>query len=147
MGVKITFNDGEYLKGLNEVIENIQNEVDKLQVKSTQGLADALLFVATESQQRAPVDTGDLRGSVKVEIDGDMYSEGVKGGGINVVGSLPEKATEGTVSFNTKYAAVQHEQINYNHPRGGQAKYLESVLLENKDRILNIIADKMRGDE
>lgn len=147
MGVKITFNDGEYLKGLNEVVENIQNEVNKLQVKSTQGLADALLFVATESQQRAPIDTGDLRGSVKVEIDGDMYSEGVKGGGINVVGSLPEKATKGTVSYNTKYAAVQHEQINYNHPRGGQAKYLESVLLENKDRILNIIADKMRGDE
>lgn len=147
MGVKITFNDSEYLKGLNEVVENIQNKVDKLQVKSTQGLADALLFVATESQQRAPIDTGDLRGSVKVEIDGDMYSEGVKGGGINVVGSLPEKATKGTVSFNTKYAAVQHEKINYNHPRGGQAKYLESVLLENKDRILNIIADKMRGDE
>lgn len=169
MGVKITFDDGEYLKGLNEVVEKIQNEVDKLQVKSTQGLADALLFVATESQQRAPVEFGDLRGSVLVEIDDVKIAKGTKseltedekrkirkegnyndtsGIGLEITSEgVLEKATKGTVSYNTKYAAVQHEQINYNHPRGGQAKYLESVLIENKDRILNIIADKMRGEE
>jgi len=145
MGVKINFAEGEYLKGLDEIVENIQSEVDKLESKSTQGLADALLFVATESQQRAPVDTGELRGSVQVDIDGDRYIEGwaSENGscGLNVVGSLPDKAKKGTVSFNTKYAAQQHEQINYSHPKGGQAKYLESVIVENQDRILKLIAD------
>lgn len=147
MGVRIKFNEGEYLKGLSEVQEKIQKKVDELQVKSTKGLADALLFVATESQQRAPVDTGDLRGSVKVEIDSNVYAKGVSKNGITIAGTLPEKAKKGSVSFNTKYAGVQHEQLNYSHPRGGQAKYLESVLLENQDRILKCIADKMRGDE
>lgn len=141
MGFRIDFADGEYLKGLDDIVDKIQKEVDKLETKHTHGLADALLFVATESQQRAPVDTGDLRGSVQVDIEGQRYAQGVKGGGVNTVGALPEKATKGSVSFNTPYAATQHEQINYDHPRGGQAKYLESVLVEEQDRILKLIAD------
>jgi len=141
MGVRIEFAEGEYLKGLKEIEQNIQKEVDKLESKSSQGLADALLYVATESQQRAPVDTGDLRGSVQVDIEGQRYAQGVKGGGVNTVNALPENITKGSISYNTPYAAAQHEQIHYDHPRGGQAKYLESVLIENEDRILKLIAD------
>ena len=64
--------ESEYLKGLNEVTENIQEAVDNMVSGSVQGLADALLYVASESQQRAPVDTGDLRGSVEVKINGAL---------------------------------------------------------------------------
>ena len=35
---------------------------------------------------------------------------------------------EGTVTYNTPYAARQHEELSYRHPRGGQAKYLEQPL-------------------
>ena len=143
MGIRIEFDDDEYLKGLDKIVNEIQQEADKLQHKTTQGLADALLYVAEESQQRAPVDTGDLRGSVLVELDGEEYAKGTENGGVNVVGTLPEKATKGSVSYNTPYAATQHEQIHYDHPRGGQSKYLESVLVENQDRILKIIAEDM----
>lgn len=157
MGVKINFAEGEYLKGLDDIVKKLQSGVDKLNKKNSQGFTDALMFVASESQQRAPVDTGDLRGSVKVEINGETYAEGEKVNNdssenkkqkvkipnreINIIGALPEHATKGSVSFNTKYAAQQHEQINYNHPNGGQAKYLESVLIENQDRILQLIAN------
>lgn len=156
MGVRINFSEGEYLKGLDDIVKKLQDGVDRLNKKNSQGFTDALMFVAGESQQRAPADFGDLRGSVKVEINSETYAEGEKVNNdsseskkqkvkipsreINVVGALPEHATKGSVSFNTKYAAQQHEQINYHH-ENGQAKYLESVLLEEPDRILQLIAN------
>lgn len=144
MGHRIDIPSGEYLKGLDTVIGNIQTAVDKLDHGSTVGLADALLFVAGESQQRAPVDTGDLRGSVEVTLDDNVYAHGVKGTNstdVYIVGDLPESASKGSVSYNTPYAAVQHEQTAYDHPKGGQAKYLESVLVEHQSEIVNLIAN------
>ncbi len=136
--------ESKYLKGLNEAVENIQEAVDNLEHGSVVGLANALLYIATESQQRAPIDTGDLRGNVEVKIDGEQYAHGEKSGGLTVNGSIPKNAdidrVVGEVSYNTKYAANQHEHTEYDHPRGGQAKYLESVLVEEKDRILKLIA-------
>lgn len=32
------------------------------------------------------------------------------------------------VTFNTPYAARQHEERSYHHPRGGKAKYLEDPM-------------------
>lgn len=133
--------ESKYLKGLNEAVENIQEAVDNLEHGSVVGLANALLYIATESQQRAPVDTGDLRGSVEVKIDGEQYAHGEKSGGITITSTLPDTATKGEASYNTKYAANQHEHTEYDHPKGGQAKYLESVLVEEKDRILKLIAE------
>lgn len=130
----------EYLKGLNEAVDNIQEAVDNLEHGSVVGLANALLYIATESQQRAPVDTGDLRGSVEVKIDGEQYAHGEKSGGVTITSTLPDTATKGEVSYNTKYAANQHEHTEYQH-ENGQAKYLESVLIEQKDRILKLIAE------
>lgn len=132
--------DSDFLQGLNDVISNIQDAVDNLEHGSTTGLADALLYVATESQQKAPVDSGDLRGSVLVELEGTKIAEGQKSGGISISGSMPDTATSGTVSFNTPYAAAQHEHTEYDHPKGGQAKYLESTLVQGKSRILHLIA-------
>lgn len=137
--------ESEYLKGLNEAVDNIQEAVDNLEHGSVVGLANALLYIATESQQRAPVDTGDLRGSVEVKINNESYAKGQSGGGITVNGTIPDnhenETVIGEVSYNTKYAANQHEHTEYDHPKGGQAKYLESVLVEEKDRILKLIAD------
>lgn len=151
MGHRIDIPPGEYLKGLDTVIGNIQAAVDKLDHGSTVGLADALLFVAGESQQRAPKDTGDLRGSVEVKLDDEVYAHGVSSktaDSVVITGDLPETAYKGEVSYNTKYAAAQHEQTAYSH-ENGQAKYLESVLVEHQDRILNLIAggvaDELEG--
>ncbi len=141
MAKRQKIDSNNYLKGLNDVIGNIQEAVDSIEYGSSIGLADALLYVASESQQKAPVDTGDLRGSVLVELDGIKTAEGNSGGGISISGNIPDTAVSGTVSFNTSYAADQHEHTEYDHPKGGQAKYLESTLTQNKDRILRLIAD------
>ena len=80
MGIRIEFNEGEYLSGLSDVTEKLQEKVNDLKKKSVQGLKDALLFVASESQQKAPVEFGDLRGSVLVEIDDVRIAEGTQSG-------------------------------------------------------------------
>lgn len=134
--------EGEYLKGLNDVLESIQNAVDRMERKSVKGLAKALIFVGDESQQRAPVETGDLRGSLEITIDGVPIAHGESGGGITQLGGVPEEGTVGTISYNTPYAATQHEHTEYDHPLGGQAKYLESVLQTERDTVLRLIADE-----
>lgn len=75
-----------------------------------------------EAQRLAPVEEGTLRASGEVEIDhrGD--------------------AIVATVSFNTVYAARQHEETDWEHPLGGQAKYLEQPLREKAPRYERVIA-------
>lgn len=140
MAKRIDIAKEDYLKGLNDVIENLQEEIDKLKVQSAEGLKDALLYVANESQKRAPVEFGDLRGSVQVKMDDTVIAKGNDSGGLTITGNAPENSTKGSVSYNTPYAANQHEHTEYDHPLGGQAKYLESVLTGEKDRILQLIA-------
>lgn len=142
MAKRVDISGDDYLKGLNDIIESLQEEIDKLQTQSVKGLETALLYVAKESQKKAPVEFGDLRGSVLVEMDNTVIAEGNEGGGLTVTGETPENAVSGSVSYNTPYAANQHEHTEYDHPLGGQAKYLESVLTGDQDKILDIIAGK-----
>lgn len=78
------------------------------------------------AQQLAPVDEGTLRGSGDVDI------------------AVTDDAVIGTVSFNTIYAARQHEELDWRHPKGGQAKYLEGPLLDRLPRYEAIIAASAR---
>lgn len=41
-------------------------------------------------------------------------------------------SVHGVVQFNVDYAAAQHERTDYHHPRGGQAKYLETAIAQNR---------------
>ena len=66
--------------------------------------------VLAEAKRQVPLDKGMLRRSGTKEIGWQ---------GDRIVA---------TVSFNTVYAAVQHEGTNFRHPRGGKAKYLEDPL-------------------
>lgn len=72
----------------------------------------------------APVDMGDLRGSAQVT-----------------------PATAGNpqawVSFDTVYAARQHEELGWYHTEG-QAKYLEEPVTERADELMAIIAQEIQ---
>lgn len=48
----------------------------------------------------------------------------------------------GRVSFNQRYAQNQHESLDFVHPHGGQAKYLEAPLLENAADYVRAVADR-----
>lgn len=75
-----------------------------------------------ESVNRTPLETGTLRNSAKVTAaDG-----------------------EAAVSYNTPYAVKQHEEIGYAHPGGGQAKYLETAMVDNQQRIAQAVAEHLK---
>lgn len=76
-----------------------------------------------EAVQRTPVETSTLRGTAKVSTSG----------------------TKAAVSYDTKYARRQHEEIGWNHPGGGEAKYLENALLDNQDQIPKAMANQIKG--
>lgn len=50
-----------------------------------------------------------------------------------------------TISFNTPYAAVQHERTDFHHPRGGKAKYLEGPLKEMAPEMAPFVAARIRA--
>jgi len=66
---------------------------------------------------------GELRESAKVEMEGPLLA---------------------AISFNTIYAALQHERTDWHHT-DGQAKYLEDAMLHNRDAILEHIAEHIRA--
>ena len=65
----------------------------------------ALDYLASASKQQVPLDTGALMNSCVVSVNDD--------------------GSEGTVSYDTPYAVIQHENQSFNHQRGRKAKYLE----------------------
>lgn len=72
---------------------------------SKKGTWTALDRLAAASKEQVPLDQGPLKNSCYVDVADDGSS--------------------GTVSYDTPYAVVQHENMEYQHQRGRKAKYLE----------------------
>lgn len=49
-----------------------------------------------------------------------------------------------SVSFDTPYAVVNHEDLSFRHKKGRKAKYLETPLNKNKGTIREIVAAAIR---
>lgn len=118
------------LSGLKEVenkFSQLANEFGPVNQKALKTIAADLKGKAV---RLAPVETGDLRGSA-------WYKVKKVGGGY-----------EATVGFTEPYALIQHERLDFNHPKGGQAKYLEAPFTENLKRYIQLLADanKKVGD-
>ena len=103
--------------------------------------------ILTEAIDETPIDTGTLRRSGTVTVG--ALPDGAQVYGAAESGSDMKDAFPGPVgkekavyiSFNTPYARRQHEELGYNHPRGGKAKYLEDPFNRNKKKVLKY-ADK-----
>lgn len=86
---------------------NINKALIKATVKSGSRKATwaALDHLAAVSKEQVPIDQGILKNSCYVDVNDD--------------------GSQGTVSYDTPYAVVQHENTWYNHQRGRKGKYLE----------------------
>lgn len=93
------------------------------QQAATRGLIKGGEHLRGVSQQLAPIDEGTLRASAAVTV---------------------QSAARVAVSFNTPYAARQHEELGYRHPKGGQAKYLEDPLHSEASTIRELVAAEIR---
>lgn len=60
------------------------------------------------------------------------------------VASVHDSQLVGAVSYDTRYAVRQHEDLSLSHDEGRQAKYLESAMASEKDMLLALIAGQLR---
>lgn len=134
------------LEGLDKVMKTINKQIAKMEeVVTTEALEDIGLDLLGKSVMQAPVDTGDMRGSGYVSFTTGKIASGTKTGSVVKTGEVGKRARpEVTVGFGVPYAAKQHEELGYKHPRGGKAKYLEDPLKENAGRYVDHIAKKAR---
>ena len=114
------------VRGLRQVQINLGRVTSEILDKVKEGMEDNVLDLERRSKEEAPVDTGDLRGSATSDVV-EQYG-GVKG----------------KVGFNTPYALIQHEDMTFNHPQGGKAKYLTDPLNANATKYRKHILEKTR---
>ncbi|WP_030928507.1 hypothetical protein [Streptomyces sp. NRRL B-24720] len=88
----------------------------------SEGLERGLQHVLTEAQRIVPLDEGTLERSGRVNVDG----------------------LEGAVSFDTVYAVIQHEALDFRHLPGRMAKYLEIPMNRERDVVLEMMAVGLR---
>lgn len=74
-------------------------------------------FIYEPSQQLVPLDEGPLQESGKVDVEGLTI----------------------TVSYSTEYAIIQHENMQYAHAPGRQAKYLEMPFRAAIPQLINAV--------
>jgi len=103
--------------------------------------AEAIL---TEAIDETPVDTGTLRRSGTVTVGAlpngeQVYEAAASGSDMKDAFPGPEGKEKAVyISFNTPYARRQHEELDYNHPRGGKAKYLEDPFNRLKKKVVKM---------
>lgn len=90
------------------------------------GLKLSAEYLLSESTKLVPLDEGTLQDSGKATVD--------------------EATMTGNVTYDTPYAVVQHEAMDFVHPNGRQAKYLEEPWMANAGRFLVIIGEQIRRE-
>lgn len=98
----------------------------KVKAGAARGLFRAAEFVLGEARTVVPIEEATLSRSGATDVD--------------------PVALKATVSFDTPYAARQHEELTWRHDPGRTAKYLERPLLGTKAIQTQIIADSI-GEE
>lgn len=106
---------GLQIDGFKEIYKAmglVEEEIAKAAIK---GMRTTALNILGESQKLVPIDTGILQKSGSIKVN--------------------QGALTATISYNTPYALKQHEDVSLNHPKGGEAKYLERPFNEKKGEL------------
>jgi len=116
------------LLGVQQVVSNLNQMSAKMKRAARIAIEDCLLDLQSRAVPLAPISEGggDLRGSCSVDV--------------KIVGD----EIVGYIGFDTPYALKQHEELNYQHPRGGQAKYLEEPFNAKKDGYERYVAQAVK---
>ncbi len=150
-----------------ELSKQLERAMKKMPEEVAKAVNDCTLDLAEQSSNRAPVETGDLRGNCVAEVNGTVVFENTEPTGAKP----PAKTlTLGKVSYSLPYALRQHEELGYDHNRtdgerrikevvrhttengkvssyigagsvnrvaGGEAKFLERPFEERKEKYIN----------
>lgn len=110
------------IEGLDELQRKLKDIPKGTEKEVGKELDDIRLDLEGEAKRRAPVKTGDLKGSGFSERDG----------------------LDVTVGFTEPYALRQHEELEYEHPKGGEAKYLENPFKERVNKYIRAVGEAVR---
>ncbi|MCL2531584.1 MAG: hypothetical protein FWE40_05455 [Oscillospiraceae bacterium] len=123
-GLVLTFDS----KQLDTMLKLAQKRAPE---KTTRAVHSVLLDLAGRSARRAPVKEGHLRNDCQAVLNGNPVFENQA-----ATGGKPKSALSafGTVGYSLVYARRQHEDLTFNHPMGGEAKFLENPFNENTAR-------------
>lgn len=111
-------------------VGGIREAADAIVEAAREGLRDAAEFVFEESQKQVPAEDG------RHDIGGLNLKETGK--------VTPAGDDRIAISYGGPYAVYQHELLHLKHERGGNAKFLERPLVDNREREFEIIADRIR---
>lgn len=115
--------------------KQLQRAMRRNPTVTTKTVRDIVLDLAGRSARRAPVDTGDLRNNCSATVNGsEVFKNQAACGTVN-----PSQRVEAEVGYSLPYALRQHEELNYNHPKGGEPKFLENPYLEKEQDYINIL--------
>lgn len=119
------------IKGLDRALSQMTAVAQGMAAKFAAAAKAELEIEMTEAKRRTPVDTGNLRasGTVTEQWSGREYTITLSFGGP----AAP-------------YALQVHENLEAFH-KSGQAKFLESVLLESAPYLAKRIALRMKGGD
>ena len=122
------------VSGLSEASKHLTKFLRTVETVPTQILLEEAPRIEETAKVRTPEKTGKLKESVKVRVNRDKRRPG-----------LYAQASATNRGYN--YALIQHENLSYNHPNGGQAKFLESAFVEGVERIERRIEQEVRYDK
>lgn len=88
------------------------------------GLADAAEFILEDANRTVPLEEATLERSGDTDVD--------------------RAKLRAAVSYDTPYAARQHEELDYRHAPGRRAKWLEQTMREDVDDVREHIAGRIR---
>lgn len=113
------------LKGLREVNQGLKKLGKQYPIATAHAIYTEMYEVEAEATRRAPVESTVLRGSA-----------------YTVPPTSKSLTTE--TGFGTEYAARQHEELTWQHPRGGEAKYLENAYNQRIGGMLQRLAEYIK---
>lgn len=122
------------VSGLSEASKHLTKFLRTVETVPTQILLEEAPRIEETAKIRTPEKTGKLKESVKVRVSRDKHRPG-----------LYAQASARNRGYD--YALIQHENLSYNHPNGGQAKFLESAFVEGVERIERRIEQEVRYDK
>ena len=122
------------VSGLSEASKHLTRFLRTVETVPTNILLEEAPRIEETAKIRTPEKTGKLKGSVKVRVSRDKRRPG-----------LYAQASARNRGYD--YALIQHENLSYNHPNGGQAKFLESAFVEGVERIERRIEQEVRYDK
>lgn len=140
MGTWIIKSPEGYRMAMKRIQDKLNGITEGIKIESRVAVVKIVEECWKESAERAPKDLGDLRSSAYGAVDG-RHSCGNTEAKIKSHAE-PDKIV-GEVGFDSEYAFVQHEHMEFHH-ENGQAKFLELTIVQNMSKWRQKLIDAAR---